>query len=70
MVFFVFFGVGDAKTVSYTVRVLCGVGEALAEALALGLALALALGDAEAFVTGIVATAGAVLAPVAATTQL
>ncbi|MBB2742238.1 UNVERIFIED_ORG: hypothetical protein FHR35_002060 [Microbispora rosea subsp. rosea] len=46
-----------------------GVGETLAEALGLALALALALGDAEALVTGIVATAGSVL-PVVATTQV
>lgn len=69
LVFFVLDGVGDAKTVSYTVLVLRGVGETLAEALGLALALALALGDAEALVTGIVATAGSVL-PVVATTQV
>ncbi|GGO03309.1 hypothetical protein GCM10011574_13020 [Microbispora bryophytorum] len=65
---FVLDGVGDAKTVSNTVRVLRGEGEALAEGL--GLALALALGDAEGLATAIVATAGIVLAPVVATAQL
>ncbi|GIH50422.1 hypothetical protein Mro03_56010 [Microbispora rosea subsp. rosea] len=65
---FVLTGVGDAKTVSNTVLVPRGEGEALAEGLALGLALA--LGDAEGLVTAIVATAGAVLAPVVAIKQL
>ncbi|MEV7804891.1 hypothetical protein AB0O28_18275 [Microbispora sp. NPDC088329] len=63
---------GDAKTVSNTVRVLRGVGETLGEALglALGLALGDADGDAEGLATGIVATAGAVLAPVVAIAQV